>query len=69
MLVSMVSKLSNQVNTMDLPISAEQMEAWKIQPTNLVQDVFPHLNADEREFLMSGITPAEWEAAFGSDDE
>jgi hypothetical protein len=25
----------------------------------------PHLTADQREFLMTGITPAEWQAAFG----
>jgi len=31
----------------------------------LIQDVFPNLATDEREFLITGITPAEWEEAFG----
>ena len=31
-----------------------------------VQDAFPFLTANEREFLISGITPAQWKAIFGS---
>lgn len=31
----------------------------------LIQDAFPTLNADEREFIKTGITPEEWKAAFG----
>ena len=27
----------------------------------LIQDVFPELTNDEREFIMTGITPEEWE--------
>jgi hypothetical protein len=33
-----------------------------------VQDAFPFLNDEEREFLLSGITPAEWKATFGEDE-
>ena len=29
--------------------------------TPLIQDVFPQLHDEEREFLLSGITPGEWE--------
>ena len=29
----------------------------------------PHLSADEREFIMTGITPNEWEDAFGFDND
>ena len=28
----------------------------------LIQDFFPELNADEREFIMTGCTPEEWNA-------
>jgi hypothetical protein len=27
----------------------------------LIQVAFPHLDADQREFLKSGITPQEWD--------
>ncbi len=33
-----------------------------------IQDVFPHLTADEREFLMTGITAKEWKDAFGEEE-
>ena len=28
----------------------------------LIQDAMPHLDPDQREFLMTGITPAEWDS-------
>jgi hypothetical protein len=34
-----------------------------------IQDAFPFLKAEEREFLISGITPAEWKATFGEEPE
>jgi hypothetical protein len=30
----------------------------------LIQDVFPELNADEREFMISGTHPACWDEMF-----
>jgi hypothetical protein len=29
----------------------------------------PELTADEREFIMTGVTPDEWDNEFGVDDE
>lgn len=34
-----------------------------------MQDAFSFLSAGEREFLISGLTPAEWERLFGKDEE
>lgn len=34
---------------------------WKVKGQK-VQDVFPHLTPGQREFMMSGFTPAEWDA-------
>ena len=36
---------------------------WQMEG-KYVQDAFNNLNADEREFLMTGITPAEWKETF-----
>ena len=33
-----------------------------------IQDVFPNLNADEREFIMTGLTPEAWTEIFGKED-
>ena len=38
-------------------------------PTKLIQDEFPELSAEQREFLMTGITPAEWLAMFPPEKE
>jgi hypothetical protein len=40
----------------------------RYQEGRLIQDAFPTLSADEREFLKTGITPDEWEAIFGKED-
>lgn len=57
--------LSGNVNVMDLDVTMEQIERWK--NGELVQNVMPHLTADEREFLISGILPNEWDELFGEE--
>lgn len=46
-----------------LPVTREQLSAWR-SGGQLIQDAMPELDAGAREFLMTGITPAEWDAAF-----
>ncbi len=52
-------------STMDLPITEGQIRAW--QGGELIQDVMPTLSPDEREFLKTGYTPADWQEIFGGD--
>jgi len=40
----------------------DRLESW--QEGALIQNAFPMLDADEREFIMTGITPSEWDEAF-----
>jgi len=56
------SPFSGQENTMDLDITPAQLDRWK--EGALIQNVFPHLSPDEREFLMTGITSTEWAEMF-----
>lgn len=44
-----------------------QIDDW--QSGTLIQNAMPHLNADDREFLMTGITPEEWEKTFNATGE
>lgn len=44
----------------------EREAAWKAGV--LIQDAFPMLNADAREFIKTGITPDEWNEMFGKDE-
>lgn len=42
-----------------------KMADWlKYKAGGYVQDCFPYLKADQREFLISGISPAGWDEAF-----
>ena len=65
MLITRKSLISGNINTMSLPITEEQYNAW--EQGTLVQDAMPHLSPDEREFVMSGITPEEWAETFGEE--
>ena len=41
---------------------------WRYNEGLLMQDAFPTLNADEREFLISGTLPDEFNEMFGSQE-
>ena len=60
------SPFSGIHHVMDLPVTQEQLDRW--QAGELVQNVFPHLSADEREFIMTGITAQEWDEEFGLEE-
>jgi hypothetical protein len=44
--------------SLDLDVTQEQLNRW--ENGELIQNVFPHLSIDEREFLMTGIIGEEW---------
>ena len=39
---------------------------WK--SGQLIQDAFPYLNSNEREFIMTGLNPDEWVELMGEDE-
>lgn len=47
---------------MELNVTFEQLAQW--EGGKLIQDVMPQLTADEREFLISGAMPGEFEEIF-----
>lgn len=65
--ITRTSMLSGKVNTLDIPATLEQFAAYEAGA--LIQDAFPNLTPDEREFIKTGITAEEWDAAFGGLDE
>lgn len=83
MLVTRTSGMTGNVSVMDIDFTQEEaknfasmtykeiipgMGKWTV-PGLLIQDAFPNLNADQREFLMTGITPAEWNETFGNSEK
>ena len=59
MLITKQSVMTGEKNTMLLPVTNEQIDRW--QSGELIQNVFPHLTPSERELLISGVTPEEWD--------
>ena len=51
---------------MELPLTEEMITAWEISDLK-IQDAFPFLTATEREFLLSGATPEEWNEFFSEE--
>ena len=64
MLVTKQSTISGKMNSMELPITEAQLKAHR--NGELVQNVFPTLSREEREFLVSGISTKEWNDLFGN---
>ena len=62
MLITRTSSLSGNTNSMEIEVTQEQLSSW--ESGVLIQNAMPNLSADEREFIMSGITPEEWDSAF-----
>ena len=60
MKITKVSMLSKIERSIDLDVTAEQINAWR--SGMLIQEAMPHLNEHEREFIISGITQEEWDS-------
>tara|TARA_R100001369_G_C3240150_1_gene153943 strand:+ start:443 stop:661 length:219 start_codon:yes stop_codon:yes gene_type:complete len=67
--VTKKSIISGNTNTMELDITQEHLDMYEQVGGLLVQSVFPNLSKEEREFLISGITPAEWAETFGDEED
>ena len=58
MILTKKSSLTGKVNSMELNVTRKQLNAWEGGET--ARDTFPNLTADERLFIISGITIDEW---------
>ena len=67
MRIERCSPISRKVQSMDLDITYAQYAAWL--GGMMVQDAFPNLSVGEREFILTGITPSEWDTTFGTGEE
>ena len=67
--VTKKSIISGKTNTMSLPITQEHLDIYETVGDILIQDAFPNLDKYQREFIISGITPKEWNDTFGDGEE
>lgn len=47
----------------ELPVTLQQLERFE-KGVETIQDIFPQLSADDREFIKTGITAEEWDNLF-----
>lgn len=67
MKITKTSPLTGKINTMDLDVTQAQMDQFA--DGAFVQVAFSNLNADEREFILTGITKEEWDATFPEEED
>jgi hypothetical protein len=60
MIITKTSPLTGMLNTMDIDVTELQIAQW--ERGMLIQEAMPLLTKDEREFIMTGFTAADWEA-------
>lgn len=69
MIITRTNRINGQENSMEIPsLNEAQFVRGEIARSEgaLIQNVYPQLSADEREFLITGITPELWEKIFGA---
>jgi hypothetical protein len=70
MLITRTSQISKTDFTMELDITYDQLDRVNNRHLSkeLIQDIVPNLSKEEREFLITGITPKEWNELFNPID-
>lgn len=66
--ITKIHPITGESNTLDLDVTEEDLQRWKAEKLS-VQNVFPHLNSDEREFLISGLLPGEFDKLYPEPEE
>jgi len=64
MLITRKSPFSGETHTLEIDVTQAQLANW--ENGELIQKAMPNLSPDDREFIMTGITPEEWNDTFGS---
>jgi hypothetical protein len=59
MLITRINPITGKNVSIDLPVTQRQLARW--EEGELIQNVFPNLTSDQREFLLTGCTASEWD--------
>lgn len=70
MLVTKTSQMSGLTHTLDVDVTQDQLDRIESRRESgeLIQNIVPHLVKELREFLMTGITPEEWNEMFAPNE-
>jgi len=67
MIISRRNPITGEWIDKEIDVTDEQMKAW--YSGTLIQNAMPNLTDDEREFIMTGILPEQWDEMFNEDKE
>ena len=56
--ITRISPVTAAVKTLELDITMDQYSRWR--GGELIQNAMPNLSADDREYIMTGMTPEDW---------
>jgi hypothetical protein len=63
MLVTRTHPFTGVVHVQEIPVTQEQLDRW--YSGTVIQNAMPNLTPDQREFLMTGLLPEDFEALKG----
>lgn len=65
MIIRRVSKLTGKENVKDIPLDPEDYAQFQLGEN--IDVVMPYLTDDDKDFILYGITVAEWKLAFSEE--
>lgn len=68
MYIKRKSVISGIERTRSIPVNPEDYFSWQAGAGS-IQDLMPYLCDNDLEFILSGITPEEWDEMFADCDE
>lgn len=68
MYIKRKSVISGIERTRNIPVNPDDYMAWQAG-LGSIQDLMPYLADNDREFILSGITPEEWDEMFAEADK
>ena len=66
MIIVRKSPVTGKMNHLDVDVTDEQYKLW--ENGTLIQDAMPNITAEEREFIVSGCTPEDFDFLFPEEE-
>ena len=67
MQITRTNPFTGKTNTREIDVTYNQLDRW--QGGELIQVAMPHLSADDREWIKTGITSESWNEMFDESPE
>ena len=67
MLITKRSSITGNSHSREINVTQAQLDSWA--SGMFIQNAMPNLSTDDREFLMTGVTPEEWDKYIKNDED